>query len=79
MMAIIFKNNCPCIGCIYLTVSETSHEYWCKRKHHTVTMHNGNGFHSAGQWIIPCGREMWLYKEGTIQNDDMEGEENADD
>lgn len=70
-MAIIIKNDCPCIGCMYLTISERSHEYWCKRKQQSVTMHNGNGFHHAGQWIIPCGSEMWFYRENSIETVDM--------
>lgn len=61
-MAIIFKNKCPCIGCKYLTISKVSFNYFCNKKKQYVQQHHGNSFHSAGQWIIPCGKDMWGYE-----------------
>lgn len=61
-MPMIIKNECPCIGCKHLTFSNVSYEYWCKKKDQTVTQHRGNEFHHAGQWLIPCGRDMWGYE-----------------
>lgn len=59
----IIKNECPCIGCKHFTFSNVSYEYWCKKKDQTVMQHHGNGFHRAGQWLIPCGRDMCEYEE----------------
>lgn len=61
-MPMIIKNCCPCIGCIYLTISYVSHEYWCKIKNESVVQAYGNAAHRDGQWLIPCGRDMCRYK-----------------
>jgi hypothetical protein len=60
----IIKNECPCIGCKHFTISNVSYEYWCKKKEQTVIQHRGNALHRAGQWLIPCGRDMCGYEEG---------------
>lgn len=62
-MPMIIKNECPCIGCVYLTFSNVSHVYWCKKKDQSVVQAYGNAAHSDGQWMIPCGRDMWGYKD----------------
>lgn len=63
MMHMIIKNECPCIGCVYLTFSNVSHVYWCKKKDQSVVQAYGNAAHSDGQWLIPCGRGMFEYKD----------------
>lgn len=62
-MPMIIKNECPCKGCKYLTVSNVSYKYWCKKKEQSVVQAHSNAAHSDGQWMIPCGRYMRNYKE----------------
>jgi hypothetical protein len=38
------------------------------KKDQSVVQAHGNAAHSDGQWLIPCGRDMWLYKEDTCEN-----------
>ena len=62
-MPMIIKNICPCIGCVHLTMSKVSYEFWCKKKEQSVTQSYRNPAHRDGQWLIPCGRDMYGYKE----------------
>jgi hypothetical protein len=59
----IIKNVCPCIGCVHLTISDVSYVYWCKKKDQSVVQAYGNPAHHDGQWLIPCGRDMFGYKD----------------
>lgn len=34
-----------------------------RKKNQSVVQAYGNAAHSDGQWMIPCGRDMWGYKD----------------
>lgn len=62
-MPMIIKNECPCIGCVYLTFSKVSNVNWCKKKDQSIVQAYGNSAHSDGQWLIPCGKDMRSYRD----------------
>lgn len=61
-MPMIIKNKCPCEGCKFYTYGKQHpnpnayDEHYCEKKEKSIIQHSGNGYHYAGQWVIPCGR-----------------------
>ena len=61
---IIHKRECPCADCAYY-IYDVPHGHYCNRVESSIVQHRGNGFHYAGQWIIPCGGNFSLYRRRT--------------
>lgn len=65
-------NKCPCENCKYYVYGKrhsnfASDLHFCERKYRAIYQHRGNSFHSACTWIIPCGRDMYLFEANTIK------------
>lgn len=65
-------NDCPCEKCrFYINGKRHSNLaydlHYCERKHRAIYQHRGNAYHRAGVWIIPCGKDMYLFETKTIK------------
>ena len=59
-------NDCPCKRCKYYVYGKNHGNcidlHYCEKLHKSIIEHHGNSFHSAGTWLIPCGRDMNFFK-----------------
>lgn len=69
---VIFPNwKCPCDDCKFYEYRNGYH--YCTRKKLTIVQHKGNLYHNTGRWIIPCGRDFYLYQPKLTDFETMEG------
>lgn len=63
-------SKCPCENCKYYIYGKDFGNcielHYCERLKKSIIQHRGNTFHSSGTWIIPCGKDMNLFKNNTI-------------
>lgn len=60
------KNEIICETCVYYTYGKDHGNcidlHYCEKKQKAIYQHKGNAFHTAGQWIIPCNRYLYIKK-----------------
>lgn len=70
-------NKCPCEKCKHY-VNGKQHSnlaydlHYCERTSRAIYQHHGNAYHSAGTWIIPCGRDMYLFEAKAMNDNSKE-------
>ena len=66
---IIHKRDCPCADCMYYESNKNGTiAHYCNKVGVSISQHHGSAFHSAGQWLIPCGAEFKMYKSKEVNN-----------